>query len=76
MTFNRLRRRLVSTTVRNAITNPAAKPLIMLVVLMRKVRSSCCDCEFHWFMIVSAIPTTPRPTRAPTTRPSSAAISA
>ena len=77
MTFSRLSRMLVSTTVRNAITNPAAKPLTMLVradaechvELLRRVM-------FHWFMIVSAMPTTPRPTSAPTTRPSSAAISA
>ena len=76
ITFKRLRRTLVSTTVRKAITNPAANPLIMLVLVMPNERSSCCDFEFHWFMIVSAIPTTPRPISAPRKRPRSAAISA
>ena len=76
ITLSRLSRTLVTTTVRNAITKPAANPLIRLVPLSRNDRSSCCDCELHWFMIVSAIPTTPRPTSVPTSSPRNPATAA
>ena len=77
ITFSRLSRTLVSTTVEKAIRNPAVKPFTRLVRVMPNVMSSALPLVFHWLKIVCGDGDDARARPAhPTPRPKAPAIAA